>query len=96
MKKTVSDGPACVIFQIHMHGSTCVSGVCVCVCSLGGQDHLLARAGLFGLAVLPRQVLPHRLTGELGLAGVAKVPRQVQSLAWAPENTEGARRKGDP
>lgn len=61
--------------------------------SLGGQDHLLARAGLFGLAVLPRQVLSHRLTGELGLAGVAEVPGQVQSLAWA-HRTEGGGREG--
>lgn len=50
---------------------------------LGCQNHLLARAGLFRFAVLPRQVLAHRLAGKLCLTGVAKVPCQVQRLTWA-------------
>lgn len=60
--------------------------VCGCVCarafvfSLCGQNHFLACAGFFGLAVLPRQMFPHRLTGKLCLTGVAEVPRQVERL----------------
>lgn len=55
----------------------------LCVSSLCCQHHFLARARLFGLAVLPRQMFPHRLAGKLCLAGVAEVPRQVERLTWA-------------
>lgn len=72
--------------QVFIHCSFCERSLwCLLVFAslLGCQNHLLARAGLFRFAVLPRQVLAHRLAGKLCLTGVAKVPCQVQRLTWA-------------
>lgn len=56
------------------------SGEGLCCFSLCCQDHLLARAVFLGFVVLPGQMLPHCLAGELCLTGVAEVPRQVERL----------------
>lgn len=54
--------------------------IITCLFSLCCQDHFLARAVLLWFVVLPGQMFPHCLTGELRLTGVAEVPGQVERL----------------
>lgn len=75
----------------------------MCLFSLCCQDHFLACAVFLRFVVLPRQMFPHCLTGELRLTGVAKVPRQVERLTWARSrettretNASGGERKNWP